>query len=333
MSGKATVMAPSNIAFIKYWGTRDPENTLPFNPSLSMTLNRCATRTTVELLGETAPDEVAVRIGDHGFEPASEAFTAGVIAHLDRLRAWALSDEHFRVATENTFPMGTGLASSASGFAALALAVTGALDREVSPQEASVLARHSGSGSAARSVMGGFVEWPAAGDPSGAAVQILSADHWDLRDVIAVLDFESKEISSREGHRRAPSSPYFERRLLELPQRLDRVRRALTDRNFADLAQVMEEEAIDLHLIAMSSRPPIFYWQPGTLQVLDAVRQLRRGGEDVCATMDAGANVHLICTPRSEARVVEELNTIANVQEIIRDGVGQGPVSLDEHLF
>ena len=333
MSGKATVMAPSNIAFIKYWGTRDLESTLPFNPSLSMTLSRCATRTTVECLGEIATDEVSVRTGTNGFEPASEAFAAGVIEHLDRLRAWAGSDQHFRVATENTFPMGTGLASSASGFAALALAVAAALDREVSPQEASVLARSSGSGSAARSVIGGFVEWPAAGDESGAAVQFLAAEHWDLRDVIAVLDFESKEISSREGHRRAPSSPYFERRLQELPQRLDRVRRALSDRDFAELAQVMEEEAIDLHLIAMSSRPPIFYWQPGTLKVLAAVRQLRRGGENVCATMDAGANVHLICTPTSEDRVVAELNTIADVQDVIRDGVGRGPQFLEEHLF
>lgn len=332
MSGKATVEAPSNIAFIKYWGTRDLEATLPFNPSLSMTLSRCATRTTLERLAGGPADEVLLRSADHGFEPASEGFAAGVVRHLNELRAWAGVREPFRVATENSFPMGTGLASSASGFAALALAFVAVLEREVSPREASMLARKSGSGSAARSVMGGFVEWPAADDGSAAAAQLLPAEHWDLRDVIAVLDIHSKEVSSREGHRRAPSSPYFRRRLQELPQRLARARQALLEKDFPQLALVMEEEAIDLHLIAMSSRPPIFYWQPGTLRVLEVVRQLRREGENVCATMDAGANVHVICTATSEERLVAELHGLADVQEVIRDRVGRGPRSLAEHL-
>ena len=331
MSLKATVLAPSNIALIKYWGTSDLQRTLPFNPSLSMTLRNCNTRTTVESIA-AQQDEVLMKGDDGRLSPASEAFAGGVGQHLDRLRTWAGVEDRFRVATANSFPMGAGMASSASGFAALALAVVASLDRRVTDETASVLARESGSGSAARSVMGGYVEWPAPGS-DGAAVQILAADHWDLRDVIAVLDTAEKRVSSRAGHRLAETSPYFQPRLGELPRRLAAVRSALTARDFATLAPLVEEEAIDLHLIAMSSRPPVFYWRPATLTVLELVRAMRENGVDVCATMDAGANVHLICTPEAESTVVEGLQVLPEVQRVILDGVGNGPRIIDEHLF
>jgi diphosphomevalonate decarboxylase len=333
MSVKVTVVAPSNIAFIKYWGTRDLERTLPFNPSLSMRLCRCATRTTVVCRKGTDADEVVVRQPAGKMEIASGAFHTGVVTHLDRLRAWARVDCRFRIATENSFPTGTGIASSASGFAALALAVVGALGREVTREEASRLARISGSGSAARSVMGGYVEWPAGGDQPDAARQVLPPEHWNLRDVIAVLDASAKEVSSREGHRRAISSPYFEARQELLASRLRGVYQALLDRDFAALTRIVEEEAIDLHLIAMSSRPPIFYWQPGTLTVLESVRRWRDAGLEVCATMDAGANVHLICTEAAEPGVVAALEKLSAVRSVIRDGVGDGPRNVDDHLF
>lgn len=332
MSGKATVVAPSNIALIKYWGVRDPERAIPWNPSLSMTLRRCTTRTTVAGREAGAADEVLLRTAA-GLEPATPPFAARVVAHLDRLREWAAVGTPFRVATENSFPMGSGLASSASGFAALALAFAAALEREVSLRQASLLAWSSGSGSAARSVAGGFVQWPATGDEDNAAAQLLPESHWDLRDVIAVVDASAKEVPSREGHRLASTSPYFERRLAALVERLRRVRIALEQRDFAALAPLVEEEAVDLHLIAMSSRPPIFYWRPATLGVLERVRHLRRAGIEVCATMDAGANVHLICTPAAEPFVAQELRRLPQVQEVIRDRVGPGPERVNDHLF
>ncbi len=334
MSGKATVIAPSNIAFIKYWGTRDEERVLPFNPSLSMTLTNCFSITTVEHLDDEGADEVFQSGRGGVLEAASATFAARVEEHLERLRRWAGIGGRFRVATENSFPMGTGMASSASGFAALTLALVRALDREVDTAELTVLARRSGSGSAARSVLGGYVIWPAGdGDEGGHAVAVAPAEHWDLRDVIAVLDGTPKLVSSREGHRRAPSSPYFERRLELLPERLDRVRAAIERRSFVDLAPAVEEEAIDLHLIAMSSRPPIFYWQPATLRVLAEVRRLRTSGLEVCATMDAGANVHAICSARDEPRVSEAIEGLPEVGSVIRDGVGAGPITVQEHLF
>ncbi len=331
MTGKATVIAPSNIALIKYWGTRDVNETLPYNRSLSMTLSHCTTTTTAEVLEDSDRDQVFVGSEPGQLHPAEAAFARGVTEHLDRLRRWSELDCRFRIGTVNNFPMGTGIASSASGFAALTLAVVAALGREVSVQEASILARLSGSGSAARSVMGGYVEWP--GHEDGSAVAIADAGHWDLRDLVAVLDESVKDVSSKQGHRLAPSSPYFELRLTLLEDRLEQARRSILDRNFDSLAPIVEEEAIDLHLIAMSSRPPVFYWQPGTLRVLRLIRDLRLDGVEVCATMDAGANVHAICTRIAEKTVAKALEAVPEVSKVIPDGVGEGPTITDRHLL
>jgi diphosphomevalonate decarboxylase len=322
----ATVEAASNIAFVKYWGARDLERAVPVNPSISMTLQACRSICSVTFRAGRGEDEVW--LGDEGggvLRPAPPAFAARVLAQVERLRRRFAAHGSFRVATRNTFPAAAGLASSASGFAALTLALTRALGLELSERELSDLARESGSGSAARSVLGGYVEWPA-GENDTAARQIAAADHWALCDVIAVVESAAKEVSSLEGHRRAASSPYYPRRQELLPGRLDVVRRAIARRDLALLGDVLEEEAIDLHLIAMSSRPPIFYWQPATLEVLRAVRGLRAGGTPAFSTMDAGANVHVICEPDAEPAVAAALTQVPGVGRVIRDRVGSGPV-------
>jgi diphosphomevalonate decarboxylase len=264
------------------------------------------------------------------------AFTARVLAHLDNLRRRAglePGDGRFRVVTANSFPASAGIASSASGFAALTVAGAAALglglDLERDAAELSALARQSGSGSAARSLQGGFVLWP---DPAGAdpddprAVQLHPASHWPLADLVALVDTGAKEVSSLGGHRLAPTSPYFARRLEILPERLDRVRRALADRDFARLGAAIEEEAIDLHLIAMSSRPPIHYWTAGTVEVLACVRRLRAEGLPAWSTMDAGPNVHVICPPEAATAVAARLGELPAVQGVLRDRAGDGPV-------
>ena len=331
---KVTVDAPANIAYIKYWGARDLDLALPRNRSLSMTLDTCTTRCTVEPL-DGGPDEVWLSESDGGFRAPSPEFAEKVRAQLERIRQWAGSEQTFRVATRNTFPTAGGLASSASGFAALTLAAVRALGKgKASPAELSSLARRSGSGSAARSVLGGYVEWPAGdGDDKAYAVQVAAADHWDLRDVIAVVEIGPKVVSSREGHRRAPTSPYYEKRLELLPARLEAVRRAIRDRDLATLGPLLEQEAVDLHLIAMSSDPPIFYWSPGTVDVLKTLRELRQEGLAAYATLDAGANVHVICDEDSEDEVAERLEDLATVGFVLRDGVGDGPDYNAPHLF
>jgi diphosphomevalonate decarboxylase len=333
MSPKATVSAPANIAFVKYWGARDLEQALPLNASISMTLTECVSLSTVAFeAGSDEPDRIDL-IGEDGslaLPPA--AFRARALAHLDRVRRWARRGGSFHVATRNSFPTGSGIASSASGFAALTLASTRALGLDLSVGELSTLARMSGSGSAARSVMGGYVEWSAEGD-AGHATQIAPASHWDLRDVIALVDRGVKQISSLDGHRLAPTSPHFDARQRLLPGRLEAVRRAIAERDLAALGPVLEEEAIELHLIAMSSKPPIFYWKPGTLRVLEVLRARRAEGLAAWATMDAGANVHVICTPAAERGVVALLKTLPEVGGVLLDAVGKGPVVQTEHLF
>jgi diphosphomevalonate decarboxylase len=331
---KTTISAPANIAFIKYWGARDLDRALPLNASISMTLERCVTQCTAEVIPGDQ-DEIWLAESHGGFSTPNPDYHRRIKQQLDRMRQWAGSEERFRVATRNNFPSAAGLASSASGFAALTLATAGALGRaDTSTAELSRLARNSGSGSAARSVLGGYVEWPVSEDEKGSeAVQISDAEHWDLRDVIAVVEIGPKSVPSLEGHRRAVTSPYFSRRLELLPERLAKVRRAIAERDLELLGPVLEEEAVDLHLVAMSSRPPIFYWAPGTVAVLRTVRELRQEGLAAWATMDAGANVHVICDADSEEDVAERLEGLSAVGFVIQDSVGSGPETDTEHLF
>ncbi|MEM9558072.1 MAG: diphosphomevalonate decarboxylase [Acidobacteriota bacterium] len=354
MSHKATCTAPSNIAFVKYWGARDLDRVVPENPSISMTLRSCVTRTTVEHSDEGGDDIVLWRpesVDDDAplvLEEPPPSFAERVHRHLDHLRRRFGIEGRLRVATANSFPAAAGIASSASGFAALTLAVSAAVGERLDVATASTLARESGSGSASRSVVGGYVQWPAAwpsddavpvadeeqgGSGGGFAVQLAGADHWDLRDVIAVVETGAKETSSLDGHRRARTSPYFAERLLRLPRRLNTVRKAIETRDFSTLGPEIESEAIDLHCMAMTSTPPIYYWRPGTLEVLAAVRSLRADGVPAFSTLDAGANVHVICEPHHEEAVVARLDAIDCVRRVLRDGVGPGPAASGEHLF
>ncbi len=340
MAAKCTVRSPSNIAFIKYWGAKDLDQAIPINPSLSMTLTNCYSRSTVEWVSEDGEHEIQWRTSSGDFEAAPPAFADRVRQHLDFLRRWAKIEGRFRIATENSFPSAAGLASSASGFSALTLATLGAIGRQTSTAEESALARLSGSGSAARSVLGGYVEWPASSSFGALssraecyACQVMPAEHWDLRNVIAVVERGAKLISSLDGHRRAQTSPYFHTRQRRLPGRLKAVRRAIETRDFERLGKVIETEAIDLHCVAMTSEPAIFYWSPATLTILEAVRAMRMDGIAAFSTMDAGANVHVICQPEVEGEVAQRLEQLDIELSLIRDCVGPGPVVEDEHLF
>ncbi len=329
---KVTAVAPSNIAFVKYWGARDLERTLPWNPSISMTLSACVSRCTAETV-DTDRDEILWDAGGGRLVDPDAGFAARVQAQIDRIRAALDRPARVRVATGNTFPSAAGIASSASGGTALALALAGTFGVEPDAAALSRLARLGGSGSAARAAQGGYVEWPAGNGPDDGLRQLAPASHWALCDVVAVVDAGPKAVSSLEGHRRAPGSPYFAQRQQELIGRLDEVRTAIRSRDLERLGRALETEAVDLHLIAMSSRPPVFYWKPATLAVLDAVRGLRRTGTVGWATMDAGPNVHVICPPEAEPAIAESLAAIPGVQQVLRDRVGDGPRTSGEHLF
>lgn len=329
-AAKATYQVGSNIAFIKYWGVADPSLNLPLTNSISMTLADAHTTTTVEwdLTGQLAEDELTI---DHQrlTRPASER----LIRHLDRIRQFAGVAYRARVSSRNNFPMASGIASSASGFAALTVAACRALGLDPDATQLSAIARR-GSGSASRSLFGGFVEWArGVDDASSVAHQLYPAEHWPLCDLVAVVSGAAKATSSEAGHRLAGTSPLLAGRLASVPAQLDGVRQAIAERNLAQLGPLIEQDALAMHAVMITSQPSLLYWQPGTLEILHAVPRWRAEGLPVYFTIDAGPNVHLICEPQTVDTVEQLVRTLPSVEQVIVSGPGAGPQPMAEHLF
>lgn len=328
----ATAVAPANIAFIKYWGVQDSARILPFNGSISMNLDRCLTTTTVTF--DSRLDEDEVRLTLYGKPPETAAGTqrSRVTAHLDRLRALAGVNTRARVESENNFPSDAGIASSAAAFAALTLAGAAALQLDLDERELSRLARLSGSGSASRSIPTGYVEWqipdavfdPEQWDHQSYAFSIAPPEHWALADVVAVVDAGAKKIGSAENHTLATTSPHFAVRLRNIGQRLAATRDAIARRDLALLGETIEEDAVSMHVVCMTSNPASFYWNAGTMQVIQAVRGWREQGLESYFTIDAGPNVHVICADTDRAEVERRLGELSLVQFTITNGVGPG---------
>lgn len=282
---KATAIAPANIAFIKYWGRKDAKLRLPYNPSISMNLSECVTTTTVEFSRDFEADSVTEGFG-----------TERILKHIDRMRKLAGSNEKVRVITQNSFPKSTGIASSASGFAALTVAAAAALGLTLSEKELTMLAR-LGSGSACRSIPDGFVKWE-----GEFAYSLYPPDYWDLRDILVIIENKAKDVSSSAGHDAAPTSPLFQKRLQALPSRIARCEHALRTKDFIALGQVIEEDCLDMHRVMQTQTPPLYYWNENTKLVM---RDIKKSGLPVYFTIDAGPNVHVICEAKDEKRVVE----------------------------
>ncbi len=287
------------------------------NGSISMNLDGLFTRTTVSFQPSLPFDELVIN-GREVTGPGLER----VSAILDLIRGMAGIGERAEVITENNFPSGAGIASSASAFAALALAGSRAAGLTLSEAELSRLARR-GSGSAARSIPSGFVEWQAGtGDEDSFAFSIAPPEHWQLVDCIAIVSAAHKKTGSTEGHALAPTSPLQAARVADAPRRLDLCRSAILNRDFDAFAAIVELDSDMMHAVMMTSSPALHYWQPASLSVMQAVRQWRGEGLPVCYTVDAGPNVHVLC-PQTEAQVVErKLREIAGVSNVLVAKVG-----------
>lgn len=318
----ATAVAHPNIAFIKYWGNRDNVLRLPANSSLSMNLNGLITRTTVTFNPGLKNDEL--KINDQLVRPDQ---LVRVSQFLDLVRKMSRLSASARVESENNFPSGAGIASSSSAFASLALASSAAAGLHLDEAALSRLARR-GSGSAARSVPGGFVEWRAADrDEESYALSIAGPDYWALVDSIAVVNESHKETGSSEGHRLADSSSLQAARLLGAEARLEHCQAAILQKDFAALAEVIELDSHLMHSVMMTSRPPLIYWQPASLAVMQAVRGWRAAGLAACYTLDAGPNVHIISLAQDAQQVAKKLAAITGVLRVIKAEPG-GPASL-----
>ena len=364
--GKASCRAGSNIAFIKYWGVADAASAaisgqwpvasedlnIPLNNSISMTLADAHTTTTVAWDSSSNLPTDTICIDGAKLQGAA---AERIVAHIDRLRALAGVSHKARVVSNNNFPMAAGIASSASGFAALTVAASAALGLQLDATQLSAVARQA-SGSASRSLFGGFVEWErgwgqGAGeeeregesllsphstflDSGSVAHQMHDEDHWALRDVIAIVSAGAKRVSSSSGHRLAATSPFNAARTQCVNEWLATVRRSIAERDLSLLGPVLEADALAMHGVMMTSAPSLLYWQPGTLEVLHAVRAWREEESvPVYFTIDAGPNVHLICEAETAAEVERRLRGLAAVRRVLASGPGAGPQLLDEHLF
>ena len=318
----ATALSHPNIAFIKYWGNQDHELRIPSNGSISMNLAGLETRTTVRF----DPDLPADALTLNG-SPAPPPALARASSMLDRVRAMAGLDDRASIHSANNFPTGAGIASSASAFAALALAASKAAGLDLNEAELSRLAR-TGSGSACRSIPGGFVEWRAsASHEDSFAYSFAPANHWDLVDCVAVVSSAHKATGSTEGHAAAGSSPLQPARVLDAPRRLDLCRRAILDRDFPAFAAIVEQDSHLMHAVMMTGSSALLYWQPATLAVLHAVRLWRSEGLSACCTIDAGPNVHVICTAAVAGVVEARLRALAGVESVFTAKPG-GPARL-----
>jgi len=325
---KATAVSPANIAFIKFWGKKDPLLNIPFNNSISMNLSNCLTTTTVEFSKNYLDDSVMV-----GEKEVSGAKKDRVVKILDLVREKAKINWRAKIVSQNNFPEGGGIASSASAFSALAFSVAKAAGLNLSTRQLSILARN-GSGSACRSVIDGFAEWISGNsDSTSYAIQMADHNFWKLCDIVVVVDNKEKKVGSTKGHELATSSPYFKERSKQLPLRIQRLKEAFFSKNFAEFGQIVEKEAIDLHMMAMTSTPPIYYWNEGTMEIIRAVQEWRGRGLPVYFTIDAGPNVHLICLQEDVNKVDKKAKKLKNILFTIQNTPCVGTKLVSEHLF
>ncbi|MEK6805180.1 MAG: diphosphomevalonate decarboxylase [Pseudomonadota bacterium] len=317
----ATALAHPNIALVKYWGKRDAVLNLPAVGSLSITLDKIWTQTRVSFDPQFKQDSLSL----NNREDAGES--KRVSACLDLLRKRAGVDWKARIESQNNFPTAAGLASSASGFAALVVAGEQALGLKLAAEEKSALARQ-GSGSAARSIFGGYVEWARGTRADGSdsvAKPLLDADAWPLGVAVAITSTAAKETGSTEGmNRSAETSPYQQAWVDSQEQDLTVARAAIRSRDFEKLAEISEHSCLKMHALALSARPGLIYWNGATVEGMRRIRALRAQGCPVFFTVDAGPQLKAVCAPEALAKVSAALREIPGVLNVIETGLGQG---------
>ncbi len=313
--------ACANIALVKYWGKRvdGAALNLPATGSLSLTLDALVTETRLELDPALETDVVTL-----DGAPAGDRERARVSAFLDLVRA--KSAPRARIDSVNRFPTASGLASSASGFAALAVAATAAYDVALSPRALSQLAR-KGSGSAARSIAGGFVRMhTGATDDDAYAEPIESPLTADVRMVIAIVGGGAAKVhgSSDAMAHVAATSPLYDAWLALVERDLAAAEAALAAGDLAKLGEVAEANALAMHASAIAARPAIVYWQPATVALLAIVRELRAAGRAAWATIDAGPHVKVLTTATDAAYIAKAVTNVAGVTDVLTSGAGRG---------
>lgn len=320
---RATAKAHTNIALIKYWGKRNEELILPTNSNLSITLDGFYTETTVHFKEELDRDVFILNEKEISGIPYDQ-----VTNHLQLFRNYANRQGLFaEVRSLNKVPTAAGFASSASGFAALSGATAKALELDLDEPTLSRFTRQ-GSGSACRSIYGGFVQWEMGKLDDGSdsyAIPIAPQYHWDLRVAAVVLTAKEKDVSSRVGMKRTvDTSVFYDGWLESLPRDLEEIKVGIAAKDFEKVGSIAEANCLKMHATTLGAIPPFTYWQDTTMSVMETVQQLRKDGTLAYFTIDAGPNVKVVYLPEDEEKVLAQLNATNGVEEVIVSKVGKG---------
>lgn len=317
-NGSTSWSAPSNIALVKYWGKRPVQ--LPGNASISLTLEK--SRTNVKATWQPSQNLELNFLFEGQTKPA---FAAKVEKWLSSLAVQypILNELSFSFETSNTFPHSAGIASSASSMAAMALCISEVLKLE--DKETSSIAR-LGSGSAARSLFPHAATWGYESDEWGSPVTTIHDVYHTFGDAILVVDSGQKPVSSTQGHALMDSHPFKSLRYQNANQRVEQLLRIMKGDDFAAFAEIVELEALELHALMMTSTPSFILMKPQTLELIERVRKARKVGHELCFTLDAGPNLHLLYPARAKAAAVNF------VEQAVTDGLLDNNQWIDDHI-
>lgn len=318
---KGKARAHTNIALIKYWGKEDEQLIIPKNNSLSLTLDAFFTETSV-CFDEKLTTDIFILDGQLQDEKA----TKKISQFLDLFRKKANLSSFAKVESINHVPTAAGLASSASGLCALAGACNQALGLQLNERELSKMAR-KGSGSACRSVYGGFVEWEKGHDDETSYAKKIDADAFanELSMIFIVVNQEQKKVSSRDGMKSTvATSSFYPVWLQEAPKDLQAIKQAITAKDFTRLGEITEANALKMHACTLAAVPPFTYWNAESMLAMDAVRNLRESGLECYFTMDAGPNVKVLCQKKDETAILTALSEKFQQNQLIIAHAGSG---------
>ncbi|MBL7160265.1 MAG: diphosphomevalonate decarboxylase [Candidatus Aenigmarchaeota archaeon] len=332
---KASAIAHANIALVKYWGKRNKEVMLPQNGSISMTTNDFHAHTTVEF--DPSLQEDILIVNDKEFPKGMEEYDDYVGKFLTVARQLSGKDLKAKIVSKNNFPTAAGLASSAAGFAALATAVNGALGMGLDQKGLSMLARR-GSGSATRSIHGGFVEWLRGENEDGSdcfAQQIAPPEHWpEFRMITCITSTKAKKVKSRAGMSQTlKTSPMYKAWLETVNQNLETVRKGILEKNFSLVGSTAEENCIKMHATMLTTKPSIVYWNAGTIELIHAIHNWRDEGLEAYFTIDAGPQVKIICLEKDAEEIVRRVKEFPAIEDVRVVKPGPDARLTEEHLF
>ena len=323
---KATATAYSNNALIKYWGRSNSSLRLPENNSISVNLSGLKTVTTVEFSKKIEKDDI--NINDRSLRAVER-----VVSHINRIRKLAGIKLPVKVVSRNNFPSSTGLSSSASAFASLTLAGTNALGLRLEESRLSSLARLA-SGSACRSIPGGFTEWKKGNNHKNSlAYTIFPPEYFQIADIVAVLSYQKKKIPTSQAQNYARSSPFFQSRLKNLPGKIKNLKNAIQKKDFSQFGRLVEAEALELHSIILTSTPPVIYLLPETVSLINLVGQWRKKGLEVYFTLNTGHNLHLLCLKKDLTRLLKQLENVSFIKKLLVNFPAGASFINNNHLF